>query len=51
MNEAIVYFKSFTGQKDEVAQRYLGLTENVAEHAIQLFYDSPDLALGLEHHP
>lgn len=48
MNEAIEYFKSFTGQKDEVAQRYLGLTENVAEHAIQLFYDSPDLALGLE---
>ncbi|RKF64115.1 UBX domain-containing protein 5 [Erysiphe neolycopersici] len=48
MNEAIEYFKSFTGQRDEVAQRYLGLTENVAEHAIQLFYDSPDLALGLE---
>ncbi|POS86364.1 hypothetical protein EPUL_000568 [Erysiphe pulchra] len=48
MNEAIEYFKSFTGQKDEVAQRYLGLTENIAEHAIQLFFDSPDLALGLE---
>lgn len=48
MNEAIEYFKSFTGQKDEVAQRYLGLTENIAEHAIQLFYDSPDLALGFE---
>lgn len=51
MNEAVEYFKSFTGARDEIAQRYLGLTENIPEQAIQLFFDSPDLASGLESLP
>lgn len=47
MDADISQFIGFTGASDEVARRYLGLTENNAEQAIQLFFDSPDLASGL----
>lgn len=36
-------FMAFTGASADVAARYLGLTENNFEQAIQLFFDSPDL--------
>lgn len=44
MAEAIDGFMAFTGESADVARRYLGLTDNNAEQAIQLFFDSPDLA-------
>ncbi|KUJ22526.1 uncharacterized protein LY89DRAFT_607194 [Mollisia scopiformis] len=47
MDESIDGFIAFTGASADVARRYLGLTENNAEQAIQLFFDSPDLATGL----
>jgi hypothetical protein len=43
MDEAIESFIAFTGSSADVARRYLGLTENNPEQAIQLFFDSPDL--------
>ncbi|OWP05814.1 hypothetical protein B2J93_932 [Marssonina coronariae] len=45
-DEAIEHFMGFTGASAEVARRYLGLTENNTEQAIQLFWDAPDLASG-----
>lgn len=42
-------FMAITGASAEVASRYLGLTDNHVEQAIQLFFDSPDLATGLNH--
>lgn len=47
MDDAVEYFKAITGAADEVARQYLDLTENIPEQAIQLFFDSPDLASGL----
>jgi hypothetical protein len=47
MDEAVDGFMAFTGASVDVARRYLGLTDNNAEQAIQLFFDSPDLATGL----
>lgn len=44
MDEAVDHFMAFTGATPEVARRYLGLTESNTEQAIQLFFDSPDLA-------
>jgi hypothetical protein len=44
MDESVDKFVSFTGASPDVARRYLGMTENNAEQAIQLFFDSPDLA-------
>ena len=44
-------FMAFTGAGADVARRYLGLTENNSEQAIQLFFDSPELASGLDHQP
>lgn len=43
MDEHIDNFMAFTGSNADVARRYLGLTENNFEQAIQLFFDSPDL--------
>ncbi|KAK0118888.1 hypothetical protein ONS96_011966 [Cadophora gregata f. sp. sojae] len=51
MEESIDYFVAFTGASTEVARRYLGLTENNTEQAIQLFFDSPDLASGADQIP
>lgn len=44
MDENVDTFVSFTGATPDVARRYLGMTENNTEQAIQLFFDSPDLA-------
>ncbi len=49
MDESIDGFMAFTGASADVARRYLGLTDNNAEQAIQLYFDSPDLATGLNH--
>jgi len=51
MEESIDHFVAFTGATTEVARRYLGLTENHTEQAIQLFFDSPDLASGVDQIP
>lgn len=48
MDEAINHFMTFTGESADVARRYLGLTDNIAEQAIQLYFDSPDLATSSE---
>ncbi len=48
MDNAVDHFMAFTNASAEVARRYLGLTENNSEQAIQLFFDSPELASGLE---
>ncbi|KAI1001349.1 hypothetical protein K3495_g6849 [Podosphaera aphanis] len=48
MDNAIENFKAFTGASDEIALRYLSLTENVPEQAIQLYFDTPDLASSLD---
>ncbi|KAH8815367.1 hypothetical protein F5884DRAFT_772050 [Xylogone sp. PMI_703] len=47
-DEAIDTFTSFTGESAAVARRYLAVTDNNAQQAIQLFFDSPDLASGLD---
>jgi UBX domain-containing protein 7 len=51
MDDAIGHFMAFTGAGADVARRYLGLTENNHEQAIQLFFDSPELASGLDQQP
>lgn len=51
MEENIDHFMAFTGATAEVARRYLGLTEDDAQQAIQLYFDSPDLASGVEQIP
>ncbi|PMD39826.1 hypothetical protein L207DRAFT_634338 [Hyaloscypha variabilis F] len=51
MDDAVGNFMAFTGAGADVARRYLGLTENNSEQAIQLFFDSPELASGLDHQP
>ncbi|CZR50831.1 probable UBX5 UBX (ubiquitin regulatory X) domain-containing protein [Phialocephala subalpina] len=48
MDESIDHFIAFTDTNAEVARRYLGLTDNIAEQAIQLYFDSPDLATASE---
>jgi len=50
MDDAVDHFMAFTGASADVARRYLGLTENNSEQAIQLFFDSPELASGLDQH-
>jgi len=47
MDEAIDTFVAFTGASPDVARRYLDMTENISEQAIQLYFDSPDLASGI----
>ncbi|TVY82562.1 UBX domain-containing protein [Lachnellula suecica] len=47
MDEAIEFFVSITGASTEVARRYLEMTDTNIEQAMQLFYDSPDLASGI----
>jgi hypothetical protein len=51
MDDAVDHFMAFTGAGADVARRYLGLTENNSEQAIQLFFDSPELASGLDQQP
>jgi hypothetical protein len=51
MDDAVDDFIAFTGATADVARRYLGLTENNSEQAIQLFFDSPELASGLDQQP
>ena len=51
MDENVETFASFTGATPEVARRYLGMTDNNAEQAIQLFFDSPDLASSVSQAP
>ncbi|KAL3424731.1 UBX domain-containing protein [Phlyctema vagabunda] len=41
--ESVGTFTAFTGASEDVARRYLSMTEGNAEQAIQLFFDSPDL--------
>ncbi|KAI9053556.1 hypothetical protein LZ554_002511 [Drepanopeziza brunnea f. sp. 'monogermtubi'] len=48
MDEAIEFFTTISGAGPDVARRYLALTDNNPEQAIQLFFDSPDLATGAE---
>ena len=43
MDEQVDLFVSVTGASPDVARRYLGMTDN-PEQAIQLFFESPDLA-------
>ncbi|KAG9246689.1 hypothetical protein BJ878DRAFT_436828 [Calycina marina] len=47
MDEAVGTFTAFTGSSPEIGRRYLGMTDGNAEQAIQLFFDSPDLASGI----
>jgi hypothetical protein len=47
MEDAAETFKMVTGASDPVARRYLEMTENDAQQAIALFFDSPDLASGV----
>jgi hypothetical protein len=51
MADAVDTFTAFTGATPEIARRYLGMTENNTEQAIQLFFDSPDLASGVDRPP
>lgn len=44
-------FVNVTGATPDVARRYLEMTENNTEHAIQLFFDSPDLASTVGQRP
>lgn len=48
MDDAVDTFMAFTGATADVARRYLQMTENDGEQAIQLYFDSPDLASGLD---
>ncbi|KAH8648908.1 hypothetical protein BGZ60DRAFT_534771 [Tricladium varicosporioides] len=48
MDEAIDTFVTFTGASAAVARRYLQMTENDSQQAIQLYFDSPDLASGAD---
>ncbi|TVY30415.1 UBX domain-containing protein [Lachnellula hyalina] len=47
MDDIIDTFVAFTGATPDVARRYLEMTDNNSEQAIQLYFDSPDLASGL----
>jgi hypothetical protein len=47
MDESVDTFTAFTGASADIARRYLGMTDNNPEQAIQLFFDSPDLASGI----
>ncbi|CAD6503866.1 BgTH12-05610 [Blumeria graminis f. sp. triticale] len=51
MDREVEDFIAFTGASDQIARQYLGLTDNNSEQAIQLFFDSPDLASSLNHAP
>ena len=51
MDDAVEHFMAFTGASADVARRYLGLTENNSEQAVQLFFDSPELASGVDQPP
>ena len=46
MDDSVDNFTAITGTSADLARRYLGMTDNNLEQAIQLFFDSPDLASG-----
>jgi len=48
MDEQVDLFVAITGASSEVARRYLGMTDGNAEQAVQLFFDSPDLASSVD---
>jgi UBX domain-containing protein 7 len=48
MDEEIASFTAITSQSPEVAARYLELAEYNLEAAIQLFFDNPNLDLGVQ---
>ena len=51
MDDNIGMFVGVTGATPDVARRYLEMTENNTEHAIQLYFDSPDLASSVGQRP
>ncbi|KAG9229676.1 hypothetical protein BJ875DRAFT_499759 [Amylocarpus encephaloides] len=51
MVEAVETFTVVTGATEPVARRYLEMTENDAQQAIALYFDSPDLASGVDASP
>ena len=51
MDEHVDTFAMITGATPDIARRYLGMTDNNTEQAIQLFFDSPDLASSVSQAP
>jgi hypothetical protein len=51
MDEAISEFAAITGAEPKVARHYLSMTDGIVEQAIQLFFDSPELASTMENTP
>ena len=51
MDDAVSQFVAVTGQSVEVATRYLEMAENDAQQAIELFFESPDLASNIAQPP
>jgi len=47
MDDAVETFTTLTQAPANVAERYLGMTDGNVEQAIQLYFDSPDLASGI----
>lgn len=45
-DEAVSLFCGITGASEDIAKRYLAFTDQNPEQAVQLFFDSPDLATG-----
>jgi hypothetical protein len=46
-DDSVNTFVAFTNATPDVARRYLGMTEGNPQQAIQLYFDSPDLASGV----
>ncbi|TVY53368.1 UBX domain-containing protein 2 [Lachnellula cervina] len=47
MDDIVGTFVAFTGASPDVARRYLEMTDNNSEQAIELYFDSPDLASSI----
>ena len=47
MDDTVDTFTTLTQAPANVAERYLGMTDGNVEQAIQLYFDSPDLASGI----
>lgn len=50
-DEAVNTFAMFTGASEDVARRYLGLTDQNVEQAVELFFNSPELASAADSQP
>lgn len=48
MDEAVKNFVMITGASEAVARRYLEMTDNDHAQAVQLYFDTPDLAAGAD---